>query len=473
MAATTVGSKERAGARLRGGGESTLIRAYFAAVSAAVTLGLLGYTIVSRDGLELTATEAVTWVLAVAVTDLIPVPLWGPVVLTMSLPVLLALGMLVAPTEAALVALLGSFDPREFRREISLLRSLYNRSQVALAVLCASHVFHQVGGDLQDWPWVLAAALAALSVDFVLNGLLVAVPVHVMTRVKFLAVVGNVFGTSPTSTAAGYVCLGFLAVLIATVTKAAGLWALAASISPIALARLMFDRAKRLEEAARELNEKNRALLAGAGETARERRDERLALAGELHDEVLPPLFKVHLMGQVLRRDLDSGRLLELDEDLPELLSATDAAQGAIRSLVRDLRRSSLGPSGLNSTVTLLARQLEEAGTPPIELDLDDVGGSHVVQLLLYQVIREALSNAARHSLASGIRVQLRRDGGLIRLVVEDDGVGFDPALVDRESHFGLQLIAERVEAAGGRVVIDARQGAGTRIIATLPQDVA
>src|SRR5437773_1997817 len=106
-------------------------------------------------------------------------------------------------------------------------------------------------------------------------------------------------------------------------------------------------------------------------------------------------------MGQVLRQDLNSGRLLDLDVDLPELLAAAEAAQTVIRDLMRDLRQSSLGPAGLNATLELLARQLETAGSAPITLDLHDVGGSSACQLLAYQVAREALNNAARHSRAS------------------------------------------------------------------------
>ena len=103
-----------------------------------------------------------------------------------------------------------------------------------------------------------------------------------------------------------------------------------------------------------------------------------MAVAGELHDEVLPPLFKVHLMGQVLRQDLDSGRLLDLDDDVPQLITATEVAQSAIRGLLRDLRQSSIGPAGLNVTLELLARRLEAAGSPAIRLELSDVGGSNL-----------------------------------------------------------------------------------------------
>ena len=61
-------------------------------------------------------------------------------------------------------------------------------------------------------------------------------------------------------------------------------------------------------------------------------------MAAGLHDEVLPPLFKVHLMGQVLRQDLASGRLLALEEDLPALLGATENASDNMRELIRSLR---------------------------------------------------------------------------------------------------------------------------------------
>ena len=66
---------------------------------------------------------------------------------------------------------------------------------------------------------------------------------------------------------------------------------------------------------------------------------------------------------------------------------------------------------------------------------------------------------------------RLWQDSGLIRLSVKDDGVGFDQRLVDRESHFGLQLITERVEAAQGKVVIDSRLGEGTTVSAVLPSN--
>ena len=79
----------------------------------------------------------------------------------MSFPILLAAAMLFPPIIAALLALVGTTDQREFRRQISIGRSLFNRSQIALSVLAGSSLFHTVGAELRSWPWVLPAALLA------------------------------------------------------------------------------------------------------------------------------------------------------------------------------------------------------------------------------------------------------------------------------------------------------------------------
>jgi signal transduction histidine kinase len=412
------------------------------------------------------------WILVAAAGDLMPVRLWGPVSLSMSLPVTLAAGMVLSPIEAGLVAFVAAFDPREFRGQVSLARGLYNRSQVAVSVALASMAFHGMGGDVLDWPRVALVGFVALTVDWAVNSFLVLAPLVYMTKLPLSKVLLGVYGRSPLQHLVGYAGLGLLAVLLGTVWASVGPWGLVAFLVPLGLARQVFLQGKTLQEADARLEMKDRALVAAADHVLDERRDERMAVAGELHDEVLPPLFKVHLMGQVLRQDLLSGRLLDLDDDIPELLRATEVAQDAIRSVLRDLRRSSLGPGGLNSTIELLAQQLEAGGASTFRLVLEDVGGSSVIQLLAYQVAREAMTNAARHSKATMVSVTLERSEGVIRLRVEDDGIGFLPHAVDQEAHFGLQLIKERVEAAGGSVFVTSELSLGTRVVANLPTDI-
>lgn len=455
----------------RAGAESARLRAAFMSVSGLVVLALVLGVVASREQAVTSRADLLAWIVACALADMLSVPLWGSVVLTMSLPVSLAAGMVFPPMLAGLVAFIGSVDRRELKGEISLARASYNRSQVALSVIAASAAFHAFRGE-SALPGLIVAALVALAVDFLVNSTLVVLPASLLTREHPLRILRNLHGVNWAHHAAGYACLGLLAVQLYILFTLAGIWGLAVALAPLILAHEMFARGKRLEEAARAIEEKDRAIVVASEKIADERRDERLAVAGELHDEVLPPLFKVHLMGQVIRRDLDSGRLLDLDHDLPELLAATAAAQEAIRALVSDLRGSPLGPGGLSNTLSLLARQLESESPARIELHLEEVEASSLSQLLTYHVAREALSNAVRHARAKLVTVRLWQEEERIRLVVDDDGVGFDRRAIDRTSHFGLQLMSERVESAQGQLAIDSSPGFGTRVVVSIPTRV-
>jgi len=273
-------------------------------------------------------------------------------------------------------------------------------------------------------------------------------------------------------TAILYLSLGLMAPVIATVYAAAGFWGVAASLAPLWIARTALERSEDLQGATNRLARKDLAIQQGTERVVDERRDERRAIAGDLHDEVLPALFKVHLMGQVLKQDLAAGRLLELEDDLPELLGATSHAQQATRQMVSNVRASPIGARGLVPSVEFLAGQLESAGAPRFELDLAHPGGSERAQLVIYQVAREAMTNAARYSRAKKVTVTLRNDNGLLRIAVRDNGVGFDPSTTSSGlPHFGLLLMRERCESVGGVFDIYARLGQGVTITAAVPPD--
>jgi two-component system sensor histidine kinase UhpB len=92
---------------------------------------------------------------------------------------------------------------------------------------------------------------------------------------------------------------------------------------------------------------------------------------------------------------------------------------------------------------------------------------------LLYQSAREALSNALKYSDASGLTVQLSAVDHGIRLVVADDGAGFDSQLAVSGRHhgYGLRLMSVAVQEAGGCVDISSSPGRGTTVTVTLPLD--
>ena len=409
------------------------------------------------------------WVLAVAVADLLPVPLWGTTQLMISFPVLLAASFVFPPYAAATLSFVATVDTRELRRQISPLRGLLNRSNVALSVFVAGLVFHGLKGSIEQWPEVLLRVGPALAADVAINASILVLGTHLLTGQPARVVASRVYGGEQARWfLLAYASFGLLAVILATVYSIAGSWGLVAFTLPLLLARQMFVYWRNASEAVSEIDLRERALAEVTSRIAEERRDERLTLAAGIHDEVLPPLYQVHLMSEVLKRDLASGRLLDLESDLPDLIRATQTANDALRQLVGDLRRSSIGPAGLVDTMRLLVSQLESRSAARFEVDVRDVHGDAVTELLVYQIAREALTNAAMHSRATAIRLALRAEDGICRLQVDDNGSGFDTRHIDRR-HFGLTLMRERAELAGGVLVVDSVLGSGTSVVLRVP----
>jgi signal transduction histidine kinase len=436
----------------------------------AVDLVLLGMG-VALVGEQLLAHswEIALWTIAVAVVGVAAVQLSGGAQLGLDMPLLLAAGYVLGPFAAGLVAFAGYIDLREFRRRIPLERALFNRAQTSLSVMAATAAFSVVWDMGPTWPMAMLGAMMALCVDVSLNVAMVAgvmalhehaPPRDALSRLR-LGSLADFVGT--------YACFGLLSLVLAEVYRSAGAWSLVTCILPLLLARKAFTKTQRLDSAVQKIDDQRSALQRASDSIADERRDERLAVAAGLHDDVLPPLYRVHLLGQVLRQQLATGQLLGMETDLPELVHATNEASSSIRTLIRNLRQSPLGVGGLAHTLGLLISEMSAAHDIEMRAELDDVGGAPVVELLAYQVAREALRNAIRHSRASRIEVILRRDGDDIRLVVEDDGVGFDPSSVDDTQHFGLLLMRERVELGGGAIRVESQRGEGTCVAVRLP----
>lgn len=413
--------------------------------------------------------EVLLWACTAAAIGLAAIQLSGGAQLGLDMPVLLAAGYVLGPIPAGLIAFAGYVDVREFRGAITVDRALFNRAQTSMSVMAATALFRAVSAEASVWPAAVIGALLAVSLDALINVAMVAGVMALHQRVSPAAALSRLRLGSAAGFIGTYGSFGLLSLLLAETYLTVGPWALLLFMTPAVLARKAFTQALRLELAERDIRVQRHALRQASGSMADERRDERLAIAADLHDDILPPLFRVHLIGQVLRQELATGQLLAMEDDLPELLRATDEASGALRSLIRDLRVSPLGSGGLAHTLGLLIGQMKLDTTAGFVADLEEVEGSPVVELLAYQIAREALRNALRHSKALQIQVSLKREEDDIRLVVEDDGIGFTPATVDADRHFGLALMRERVELGGGILWVDSVPGSGTRVVARLP----
>jgi signal transduction histidine kinase len=453
----------------RGVDDPTPIR-LFHWISSATILLVLGLSVVTdEDWIVANIDTIALWACVTVAADLMFVRIGKGLTLSMSLPVTLAAALLFPVAAAATIAFLGCLDPMELRGESSISRAVFNRCQVSLATSAAAIVFHFAHVAPTDWPVVAVVSVLALCADFTVNATFVVPTIVLRDSTSPAAALRLLFGSEPLGSVALYLSMGLMAPLVASLFLSSGAWALASFLIPLALARGTLVRAERLHDAGERIAEKDQALRRTTETAGLERRDERMVVAGQLHDEVLPTLYKVSLMGRVIKEDIEAGRLLDLDLDVPELLSAVEAAQTGVRHLVGSLRRSSLGPGGLPATLRLLSVDLQTSGASPIRLEIDEIRGSDEALLVLYQVAKEALTNAAKYSHSLEVSVRAWSEGDDGRLLVTDTGVGFDPMRVDQRDHFGLQLMKERVESLGGRLIVESRLGYGTTIAASVP----
>jgi signal transduction histidine kinase len=222
------------------------------------------------------------------------------------------------------------------------------------------------------------------------------------------------------------------------------------------LVRAVAADRSRLEEVMR-LNVERTELLEGAltAEVA-----EREWIAGHVHDEALQTLA-------VARQDLDDA----LGEDREALVSAQrhlDTAIGELRRTLVHVHPASVHEHGLAASLDAYASQALRRGGATWAIDVQP-GADERHQALLYSVAREFLSNAGKHARAEHVRLQLSRVRDGIRLVVEDDGVGFAPADAEASGHFGLLIARRRVAAAGGQTSFGSPPGGGARIEVELP----
>jgi signal transduction histidine kinase len=436
----------------------------------ALAVGILSASLAANpEALNIDPAAFAGWTAMVMLASASSVSLDHDIQLTFDMPVLLAAVYLFGPIVGGLMAFLGSLDARELRRRVSLANALFNHAQVSLSVMLAGYLFMLAGGGRTSWPVVLVPAFAGLIGDVLANTLLAVLGGALKLRMPWMHVLRDLKFGRPGQFAISYLGFGLLAVVLVSAYRDAGQWALAEFMVPLLLARQVFSHGRKLDAQAVEVRRAHRALTDVTSTIAEERQDERARIAAALHDDVQQALYNATLHAEVIREELKSGRLLALEDDIPRLLRANQGARSLLRAVIRDLRRSEFGVGGLASTLRLLADDLASKWEGRLEAHIEETGGTPEIQLLVYQIAREALHNAIRHSEGSLIQVRLFRDGDHIALLVADDGRGFRPEAVDPDQHFGLEIMRERAILAGGTVEITSRPAEGTQIVGIFP----
>ena len=406
----------------------------------------------------------------VAGVELMPVPAWRGLQLSLGFPVLMMVGILYAPIAAGAIALFGSADPRELRREISLLHSVFNRCQVALSVFAASSVFHALvthprsGGYLR----VLVAMLAAIA-DYLVNTTVVTLYVWIKTALRPIAVMKQLRIGRLSEFLVSYLGLGGIGLALAVLYWQVGLWVLPAVFAPLLLARQVFFRSQALSEAHEELKEREQVLRSLSNAMAEERADERQKIAAYLHDDLAQVLFRLSIQVDVARKLLDKGDIMETGEQLEKIRESKQDTSDRIRALIRDLHRSPLGAKGLAEALESFTDEVGRDSGVHFHLDVHDVAMPAPIALLIYHIAREGLMNALKHAHAADFWIVVRGDPEFLELQLRDNGAGFDTSMPGPEGHFGMAMMRERAQVGGGSFEVFSVPSQGTTITVRFP----
>jgi signal transduction histidine kinase len=211
------------------------------------------------------------------------------------------------------------------------------------------------------------------------------------------------------------------------------------------------EERNRLAARTSELEQLTRLLL-------RAQEDERRRIARELHDEAGQALTAVKI-----ELDLDGHR------DAGEKVGR---ALAQVRDLSNLLRPSALDDLGLSAALRALAADVAERSRIKVDLEIETGGRSFPpeIEVVLYRVVQEALTNIVRHARATWVRAQVALRGADVLLTVEDDGQGLAPGAEPKLGWLGMQ---ERVTAAGGTLTIGANANRGVRLTARIPVEAA
>ncbi|QSR35505.1 histidine kinase [Marinobacterium iners] len=196
---------------------------------------------------------------------------------------------------------------------------------------------------------------------------------------------------------------------------------------------------------------------------------DRRRFSRELHDGInqlmVSVLYRIELAQRKLKQGNQEG-LTDLDKGYQVLNEAIQE----VRRISHDLRPTLLDDLGLEAALEGLLDRFTERTGIRLDLDIRLPGGRlpEDVEITVYRLVQEGLTNVERHSGAGLLRLRLWQQGGQLWLKMQDNGCGFDPEVLERFEGIGLRNMRERVELLGGEFRLASRQGQGATLLAGL-----
>lgn len=203
--------------------------------------------------------------------------------------------------------------------------------------------------------------------------------------------------------------------------------------------------------------------------------EERRRIARELHDETLQSLATLVIYADAATAAAAAQPPAALQDALVRLRDVADYTIASVRDIIADLRPSLLDDLGLAAAIRWQAQHRLEAAGLRVDVQIRGEGRrlAPAVEVVLYRVVQEAISNILKHAAASYVEIDLdlsRDDTVVVR--VEDDGVGFGvPLRADPPARTGVGLFGmqERINLLNGDLAVDSAAGEGTEIRVSVP----
>lgn len=466
------------------------------------TLAYLAFTL-PRDVDAVFDPHVLLFILAVAIVELIPVPAWGGLQLSLSFPLLLGVAIIFEPAVATMIAFIGSVDPREFRRDVTLLKASFNRSQMALSILAASELFRLVAEPDSVWYVLLLGVLPAAAAAYVINAGLVAGLESLARGLTVRQVLVRMHGSAPYEFLLSYIGLGLFGAVIAQFYRTEGFWSVIVFLGPLVFARQMYFRSRALADRLAEQNEtlaeqahKLEELLQKEHHTVRELR-ELNRMKGEfvavVSHELRTPVTALIGYAKTLQQPAFSE-----DEKLrAEFLERMERQGERLLRLVENLLTASnlennQLPIALGRVLFEdLVREVVEGLATEADRIVADVPSDLPVLLtdrqLLSRVLQNLVDNALKYSPdGSPCELQARGAGDHIVFSVRDHGIGISPEELPRifdrfyqvdssstrtfrGAGLGLSLVQDLLDHLGGTIEVESVPGEGSRFTVTMP----
>jgi signal transduction histidine kinase len=201
---------------------------------------------------------------------------------------------------------------------------------------------------------------------------------------------------------------------------------------------------------------------------------ERQRIARDLHDETGQSLTAIGMGLRGLAGKL-STRNKEALNTLQKLETLTADSLRELQHLMTDLRPSHLDDLGLSAALRWYASRAQEHSSISVRVDIhgDEHGLDEAMNIAIFRIIQESLNNVIKHAQASIVNIHMLFEEKNVRIIVWDNGTGFDPLIVEQKRtarpSLGLAGMKERAALLGGAVSIQSRPGYGTEVEALIP----